>query len=207
MTRSFLSRSRRSAKKRSPSSSTRFGPGWITTGPKTEKFTEAFREYVGGRHASALSSATAGLHLAVLAHGVGPGDEVITTPMTFAATLNVVELAGATPVLADIDRRNLNIRVEEIEKKITARTKAVIPVHYVGQPCDLDPILELARTASSRRDRRRGPRDREPNTAESGSARFRRRPSSRSIRTRTSRPAKGAWSSPTTRQSSRRCRC
>ncbi len=119
--------------------------GWITTGPKTEKFTEAFREYVGGRHASALSSATAGLHLAVLAHGVGPGDEVITTPMTFAATLNVVELAGATPVLADIDRRNLNIRVEEIEKKITPRTKAVIPVHYVGQPCDLDPILDLAR--------------------------------------------------------------
>ena len=97
--------------------------GWITTGPKTEKFTEAFREY-----ASALSSATAGLHLAVLAHGVGPGDEVITTPMTFAATLNVVELVGATPVLADIDRRNLNIRGEEIEKKITARTKAVIPV-------------------------------------------------------------------------------
>ncbi len=81
----------------------------------------------------------------MLAHGIGPGDEVITTPMTFAATLNVVELAGATPVLADIDRRNLNIRVEEIEKKITPRTKALIPVHYVGQPADLDPILELAR--------------------------------------------------------------
>ncbi len=118
--------------------------GWITTGPKTEKFTEAFRQYVGGRYASALSSATAGLHLAVLAHGVGPGDEVITTPMTFAATLNVVELAGARPVLADIDRRHLNIRVEEIERKITPRTKAIIPVHYVGQPCDLDPILDLA---------------------------------------------------------------
>ena len=118
--------------------------GWITTGPKTEKFTEAFRAYVGGRYASALSSATAGLHLAVLAHGVGPGDEVVTTPMTFAATLNVVELAGAKPVLADIDRRHLNVRVEEIEKKITPRTKAIIPVHYVGQPCDLDPILDLA---------------------------------------------------------------
>jgi Predicted pyridoxal phosphate-dependent enzyme apparently involved in regulation of cell wall biogenesis len=119
--------------------------GWITTGPKTEKFTEEFRQYVGGRHASALSSATAGLHLAVLAHGIGRGDEVITTPMTFAATLNVVELAGATPVLADIDRRHLNIRVEEIERKITARTRAIIPVHYVGQPCDLDPILDLAK--------------------------------------------------------------
>ena len=118
--------------------------GWITTGPKTEKFAEAFREYVGALHASPLSSATAGLHLAVLAHGIGPGDEVITTPMTFAATLNVIELAGARPVLADIDRRNLNIRVEEIERKITSRTKAVIPVHYVGQPCDLDPILDLA---------------------------------------------------------------
>jgi dTDP-4-amino-4,6-dideoxygalactose transaminase len=119
--------------------------GWITTGPKTEKFTEEFRRYVGGRYASALSSATAGLHLAVLAHGIGRGDEVITTPMTFAATLNVVELAGATPVLADIDRRHLNIRVEEIERKITARTRAIIPVHYVGQPCDLDPILDLAK--------------------------------------------------------------
>ena len=119
--------------------------GWITTGPKTEKFTEAFRAYVGGKYASALSSATAGLHLAVLAHGIGAGDEVITTPMTFAATLNVVELAGATPVLADIDRRHLNIRVEEVEKKITPRTKAVIPVHYVGQPSDLDPILDLAK--------------------------------------------------------------
>ena len=118
--------------------------GWITTGPKTEKFAEDFRRYVGGRFASPLSSATAGLHLAVLAHGIGPGDEVITTPMTFAATLNVVELAGATPVLADIDRRHLNIRVEEIERKITRRTKAIVPVHYVGQPCDLDPILALA---------------------------------------------------------------
>ena len=92
------------------------------------------RSTSAGKHACALSSATAGLHLALLAHGVGPGDEVITTPMTFAATLNIIELVGATPVLADIDRRNLNIRVEEIEKKITARTKAIIPVHYVGQP-------------------------------------------------------------------------
>jgi dTDP-4-amino-4,6-dideoxygalactose transaminase len=118
--------------------------GWLTTGPKTERFAEQFREYVGGRFAAPLSSATAGLHVALLAHGIGPGDEVITTPMTFAATLNVIVLVGATPVLADIDRATLNVRVEEIEKKITDRTRAVIPVHYIGQPCDMDPILALA---------------------------------------------------------------
>jgi len=118
--------------------------GWITTGPKTERFAEMFRQYVGGRFAAPLSSATAGLHVALLAHGIGPGDEVITTPMTFAATLNVIVLVGATPVLADIDRATLNVRVEEIERKVTARTRAIIPVHYVGQPCDMDPILELA---------------------------------------------------------------
>jgi dTDP-4-amino-4,6-dideoxygalactose transaminase len=82
--------------------------------------------------------------VALLAHHVGPGDEVITTPMTFAATLNVIVLAGATPVLADIDRDTLNIRMDEIEKKVSARTRAIIPVHYVGQPCDMDPILALA---------------------------------------------------------------
>ncbi len=118
--------------------------GWITTGPKTERFAAEFRAYVGGRFAAPLSSATAGLHVALLAHGIGPGDEVITTPMTFAATLNVIVLVGATPVLADIDRRTLNIRIEEIEKKLTAKTRAVIPVHYVGQPCDMDPLLDLA---------------------------------------------------------------
>lgn len=118
--------------------------GWITTGPKTERFATMFAEYVGGRFAVPLSSATAGLHLALLAHGVGPGDEVITTPMTFAATANLIVLVGATPVLADIDRGTLQIRVEEIARKITSKTRAIIPVHYVGQPVDLDPILELA---------------------------------------------------------------
>src|SRR5690349_6459489 len=76
--------------------------GWITTGPKVEKFAKQFAEYVSGRYAAPVSSATAGLHLALLAHGVGPGDEVITTPMTFAATVNVIILVGATPVLVDI---------------------------------------------------------------------------------------------------------
>jgi len=118
--------------------------GWITTGPKTERFAEAFRDYVGARHALPVSSATAGLHLALLAHGIGPGDEVITTPMTFVATLNVIVLVGATPVLADIDRATLNIDVTKLEAKITPATRAVIPVHFVGQPCDMGPILGLA---------------------------------------------------------------
>ncbi len=118
--------------------------GWITTGPKVERFSQMFAAYVGGKHAAALSSATAGLHVALLAHGVGPGDDVITTPLTFAATVNMIVLTGATPVLADIDRHTLQVRPEEIARRITPRTKAVIVVHYVGDAVDLDPILDLA---------------------------------------------------------------
>jgi dTDP-4-amino-4,6-dideoxygalactose transaminase len=118
--------------------------GWITTGPKVERFTAAFAEYVEGRFAVPVSSATAGLHVALLALGVGPGDEVITTPLTFVATLNTIVQCGAVPVLADIDAATLNVRVEEISKRVTAKTKVIVPVHYVGQPADLDPILELA---------------------------------------------------------------
>ena len=119
--------------------------GWITTGPKVERFTNDFAAYVGGRHASAVSSATAGLHLALLAHGIGPGDEVITSPMTFVATLNVIELVGAVPVLADIDRHTLQIRVDEVARRVSPRTRAIVPVHFVGQPVDLDPVLDIAR--------------------------------------------------------------
>jgi dTDP-4-amino-4,6-dideoxygalactose transaminase len=119
--------------------------GWITTGPKVERFAREFAEYVGGRFAVPVSSATAGLHVALLALGVGPGDEVVTTPMTFVATLNTIVHCGAVPVLADIDRNTLNVRVEEIEKRIGPKTRAILPVHYVGQPADLDAILELAR--------------------------------------------------------------
>src|SRR5262249_18388180 len=118
--------------------------GWITTGPKVERFASAFADYVGGRYAVPVSSATAGLHVALLALNVGPGDQVITTPMTFVATLNAFGHWGAVPVLADIDAATLNVRIEEIEKSIPPRTKAIVPVHYVGQPADLDPILELA---------------------------------------------------------------
>ncbi len=118
--------------------------GWITTGPKTEKFAAAFAEYVGGRFAVPVSSATAGLHVALLALGVGPGDEVITTPMTFVATLNTIVHCGAVPVLADIDAATPHVRVEQIEERLTKKTKAIVPVHFVGQPVDLDPLLELA---------------------------------------------------------------
>lgn len=119
--------------------------GWITTGPKVERFAEELGRYVGAPLVAPVSSATAGLHIALLAHGIGPGDEVITTPLTFAATANVIELVGARPVFADIDRRTLQIRVEEVQKKATSRTKAVIPVHFAGQPVDLGPLLDWAR--------------------------------------------------------------
>ncbi len=118
--------------------------GWITTGPKTERFAAAFLDYVGGRHAIPVSSATAGLHVALLALGVGPGDEVITSPMTFVATLNTIVHCGAVPVLVDVDAATLQIRVEQIEARITPKTKAIVPVHFVGQPTDLDPLLALA---------------------------------------------------------------
>jgi len=118
--------------------------GWITTGPKTERFAAAFLDYVGGRFAVPVSSATAGLHAALLALGIGSGDEVVTTPMTFVATLNAIVHCGAVPVLVDIDAATLQMRVEAIEGVLTPRTKAIVPVHYVGQPVDLDPLLALA---------------------------------------------------------------
>jgi dTDP-4-amino-4,6-dideoxygalactose transaminase len=118
--------------------------GWITTGPKTERFAAEFLEYVGGRHAVPVSSATAGLHVALLALGVGAGDEVVTTPLTFVATLNTIVHCGAVPVLVDVDAATLQMRVENLEAALTPRTKAIVPVHYVGQPVDLDPLLALA---------------------------------------------------------------
>ncbi|MBI2354557.1 MAG: DegT/DnrJ/EryC1/StrS aminotransferase family protein [Deltaproteobacteria bacterium] len=119
--------------------------GWITTGPKVKRFEEEFRAYVGSPFAVALSSATAGLHLTLLALKIREGDEIITTPMTFASTVSMIILAGGTPVLADIEPGTLNIDVNEVRKKITPRTKAVIPVHFAGQSCDMDPLFELAR--------------------------------------------------------------
>lgn len=119
--------------------------GWITTGPKVEKFAGDLGRYIGAPFVAPVSSATAGLHLSLLAYGIGPGDEVITTPLTFASTVNVIVLVGATPVFADIDRKTLQIRPEEVEKKITPRTRAIVPVHFAGQPVDLDPLMDMAR--------------------------------------------------------------
>ena len=119
--------------------------GWITTGPKVKRFEEEFRSYVGAPFAVPLSSATAGQHLIMLALRIGPGDEVITTPMTFASTVSTIVLAGATPVLVDIEPGTLNLDVTKIREKISPRTRAIVPVHFAGQPCDLDPIFALAR--------------------------------------------------------------
>lgn len=122
--------------------------GWISTGPRVGKFQELFKAYIGTRYAFALNSCTAGLHLSMIAAGLKPGDEVITTPMTFAATANSIVHTGATPVFADADRRTMNIDPAEIEKKITEKTKAIIPVHLCGRPCDMDPIMDIARRHS-----------------------------------------------------------
>jgi len=119
--------------------------GWITTGPKVKRFEDAFKAYVGAPFAVPLSSATAGLHLTLLALKIKEGDEIITTPMTFASTVSMIILAGGTPVLADIEPGTLNIDVAKVAEKITPRTRAIIPVHFAGQSCDLDPLFALAR--------------------------------------------------------------
>ncbi|MGN6360070.1 MAG: DegT/DnrJ/EryC1/StrS family aminotransferase [Thermomicrobiales bacterium] len=119
--------------------------GWIGMGPRTLQLERDFAAYTGAKHAIAVNSCTAALHLALIAAGVGPGDEVITTPLTFAATANVVTHLGATPVFADINRRTQNIDPARVAEKLTPRTKAIIPVHMLGRPADLDPLLALAR--------------------------------------------------------------
>ncbi|MBI4040658.1 MAG: DegT/DnrJ/EryC1/StrS family aminotransferase [Deltaproteobacteria bacterium] len=118
--------------------------GWIGTGPKTKLFENEFCRFTGAKHAIALNSCTAGLHLALQAIGIQPGDEVITSPLTFCATANVIAHVRAKPVFADIDPKTFNIDPIEIEKKITPKTKAIIPVHFAGHPCPMDAILDLA---------------------------------------------------------------
>lgn len=118
---------------------------YLTTGPAVAAFEKKVADYVGAKYAVAVSNGTAALHVACLAAGIGEGDEVITTPITFAASANCVLYCGGTPVFADIDPDTYNISPEELESKITPQTKAIIPVHYTGQPCDMDAILEIAR--------------------------------------------------------------
>ena len=117
--------------------------GWLTTGPKAAELEQRFAGYVGAKHALAVSSGTAAMHLALVALGVGPGDEVITTPITWPATANVIVHTGATPVFADVRDIDLNIDPARAAELVTSRTKAIMPVHLYGQPADLDPIRAL----------------------------------------------------------------
>jgi len=118
---------------------------WITTGPKTRRFEEDFAAFVSAPGALALNSCTAALHTALVTLGIGPGDEVITTPMTFAASVNVIEHVGAHPVLVDVESDTLNIDSARVAAAVTPRTKVLLPVHFAGHPVDLDPLLDLAR--------------------------------------------------------------
>ncbi|HVO75575.1 MAG TPA: DegT/DnrJ/EryC1/StrS family aminotransferase [Ignavibacteriaceae bacterium] len=119
--------------------------GWLSMGPKTIKFEDAFNSYIGSKKSIAVSSWTAAGHLTLEAYGIKPGDEVIVPTMTFPATAEIVCYLGAKPVIIDIEYDTLNISLDEIEKAISPKTRAIIPVHYGGQPCDMDEILEIAR--------------------------------------------------------------
>lgn len=118
--------------------------GWLGTGPKVIRFQEAFQGYIGSKHALAVNSWTSGMHLGLIAAGIGPGDEVITTPMTFAASVNVILHSGATPVFVDASVPDMTMDVNQIEDKITPRTRAIMPIHFAGRPCNMDAIMDIA---------------------------------------------------------------
>ncbi|MDN6833352.1 MAG: UDP-4-amino-4-deoxy-L-arabinose aminotransferase [Enterobacterales bacterium] len=118
--------------------------GWITTGPKCQQLESAFRQYVGAKHAIAVSSATGGMHVTLMALGIGAGDEVITPSQTWVSTINIITLLGAEPVMVDVDRDTLMVQPAQIEAAITEKTKAIIPVHYAGAPADLTALREIA---------------------------------------------------------------
>ena len=118
--------------------------GWISTGPKVAKFEALFKDYIGSKHALALNSCTAGLHLSMIVSGLKPGDEVITTPMTFGATGNSIIHSGAKPVFVDIGLPDMNIDPFKIEEKMSPKTKAILPVHFAGRPCNMRIIKEVA---------------------------------------------------------------
>jgi dTDP-4-amino-4,6-dideoxygalactose transaminase len=120
--------------------------GWIGSGPRVARFEQAFRAYTGAAHATALHSCTAALHLSLLALGLRPGDEVITTPMTFVATANAILHSGAVPVFVDCDRATGLIEPDRVAAAVTPRTRVLLPIHLYGRPCAMDAILEIART-------------------------------------------------------------
>jgi dTDP-4-amino-4,6-dideoxygalactose transaminase len=117
--------------------------GWLTTGPRADELEQRFAEYLEAKHVLALSSGTAALHLSLVALGVGAGDEVVTTPITWPATANVIVHCGARPVFADVRESDLNLDPDRAREAVTGRTKAILPVHLAGQPADLDPLWEL----------------------------------------------------------------
>jgi dTDP-4-amino-4,6-dideoxygalactose transaminase len=118
---------------------------WITTGPKTKTFETEFATYVNSPAALAVNSCTGALHIALAALGIGPGDDVITTPMTFAASVNVIEHEGATPILVDVEPDTLNIDPARVANAITPQTRAILPVHYTGHPAEMKSLLEMAK--------------------------------------------------------------
>jgi dTDP-4-amino-4,6-dideoxygalactose transaminase len=118
--------------------------GWLGTGPKVARFESEFKKFKGARYAVALNSCTAAMHLSIIAAGLKAGDEVITTAMTFCATVNAIIHSGAKPVLADVDPNTMNIDPEKVKEKITSRTRAIMPVHFAGRPCDMDPLMTIA---------------------------------------------------------------
>ena len=119
--------------------------GWLSTGPRVVRFENDIKEYTGASYAVATNSCTSAMHLSLIASGVGPGDEVITTPMTFGATANVIEHVGATPVLADIKKGGFTIDPSAVERAVTNRTRAIMPVHYAGYACDMERISQIAK--------------------------------------------------------------
>ncbi|PDW03607.1 DegT/DnrJ/EryC1/StrS family aminotransferase [Candidatus Viridilinea mediisalina] len=119
--------------------------GWLGTGPKVARFEQDFAAYKGASHVAAVNSCTAALHLSMLAAGLQPGDEVITTPLTFCASVNAIIHAGLTPVLADIDPVTMNIDPNQVEARITPHTQAILPVHFAGRPCDMDGLRSIAK--------------------------------------------------------------
>jgi dTDP-4-amino-4,6-dideoxygalactose transaminase len=118
--------------------------GWLGTGPKVARFEEEFRDYVKSAHGVAVNSCTAALHLSMVAAGIKPGDEVITTALTFCATVNAIIHTGATPVLVDVDPATMNMDADQVKARITDRTRAILPVHFAGRPCDMDALSETA---------------------------------------------------------------
>jgi dTDP-4-amino-4,6-dideoxygalactose transaminase len=119
--------------------------GWVGTGPRVAQFEKDFAQYRSAPFSVAVSSCTAALHLSMVAAGLRPGDEVITTPLTFCATVNAIIHAGATPVLADVDPATMNLDPNQVCARVTARTRAILPVHFAGRPCDMDALIAIAR--------------------------------------------------------------